>query len=343
MPPPHQAWDGQGWSHDPVVIDDQALVISVRDQGLVIITGCGHAGVVNIIRHAMRLTGVRRLLAVIGGFHLSGPAFEPVIAPTVAALTELAPEADRPGPLHRLARPARPGGGPAARLGAVQRRNHLHLRRRLTSCRDCSDGWGRQLLRRVWRSDQSPARPWRRCSWPRSRPRRAGRRRGRARCLLRPLAPGAALVAGDARVGRVHEDHSPSSVFRFGFEDHRELRPARIEDRLAQPRLGGAPVREVRAGLPGVGLRRGAPGHPGRVQVFECDHVAFADQPARGLVVEVEPAVAGLAPFPGQCPAQPLAVTRARLGALLTALQVPINPADSPRNRGLLRLHRRWW
>jgi 7,8-dihydropterin-6-yl-methyl-4-(beta-D-ribofuranosyl)aminobenzene 5'-phosphate synthase len=40
----------------------------------------------------MRLTGVSRLFAVIGGFHLSGPYFEPVIEPTVAALTELAPE-----------------------------------------------------------------------------------------------------------------------------------------------------------------------------------------------------------------------------------------------------------
>jgi 7,8-dihydropterin-6-yl-methyl-4-(beta-D-ribofuranosyl)aminobenzene 5'-phosphate synthase len=40
----------------------------------------------------MRLTGVSRLLAVIGGFHLSGPAFEPVIAPTIAALTDLAPD-----------------------------------------------------------------------------------------------------------------------------------------------------------------------------------------------------------------------------------------------------------
>jgi 7,8-dihydropterin-6-yl-methyl-4-(beta-D-ribofuranosyl)aminobenzene 5'-phosphate synthase len=97
MPPQHQAWDGQGWQHDPVVIDDQALVINVHGRGLVVITGCGHAGVVNIIRHAMRLTGVDRLLAVIGGFHLSGPAFEPVIAPTVAALTELAPELIVPG------------------------------------------------------------------------------------------------------------------------------------------------------------------------------------------------------------------------------------------------------
>jgi 7,8-dihydropterin-6-yl-methyl-4-(beta-D-ribofuranosyl)aminobenzene 5'-phosphate synthase len=97
MPPSHQAWDGHGWRHDPAVIDDQALVISVRGRGLVVVTGCGHAGVVNIVRHAMRLTGVTRLLALIGGFHLNGPAFEPVIAPTSAALTELAPELIVPG------------------------------------------------------------------------------------------------------------------------------------------------------------------------------------------------------------------------------------------------------
>jgi 7,8-dihydropterin-6-yl-methyl-4-(beta-D-ribofuranosyl)aminobenzene 5'-phosphate synthase len=97
MPPQHQAWDGHGWQHDPLVVDDQALVINVRGRGLVVVTGCAHAGVVNIVRHAIRLTGVDRLLAVIGGFHLSGPAFEPVIAPTVAALTELAPELIVPG------------------------------------------------------------------------------------------------------------------------------------------------------------------------------------------------------------------------------------------------------
>jgi 7,8-dihydropterin-6-yl-methyl-4-(beta-D-ribofuranosyl)aminobenzene 5'-phosphate synthase len=97
MPPPHQAWDGHAWQHDPTVIDDQALVVNVGGRGLVVITGCGHAGVVNIIRHAMRLTGVHRLLAVMGGFHLSGPAFEPIIEPTVTALTELAPELIIPG------------------------------------------------------------------------------------------------------------------------------------------------------------------------------------------------------------------------------------------------------
>jgi 7,8-dihydropterin-6-yl-methyl-4-(beta-D-ribofuranosyl)aminobenzene 5'-phosphate synthase len=97
MPPAHQAWDGHGWHHDAKVIDDQALVVNVHGQGLVVLTGCGHAGVVNIVRHAMRLTGVTRLHALIGGFHLSGPAFEPIISPTVDALTELAPALIVPG------------------------------------------------------------------------------------------------------------------------------------------------------------------------------------------------------------------------------------------------------
>ncbi|HZC53873.1 MAG TPA: MBL fold metallo-hydrolase, partial [Mycobacterium sp.] len=92
MPPPHQAWTGTDWQHDPLVLDDQALVVHVRDRGLVVLTGCGHAGAVNIVRQATRLTGVHRVHALIGGLHLSGPAFEPIISPTVAALTELAPD-----------------------------------------------------------------------------------------------------------------------------------------------------------------------------------------------------------------------------------------------------------
>jgi 7,8-dihydropterin-6-yl-methyl-4-(beta-D-ribofuranosyl)aminobenzene 5'-phosphate synthase len=92
MPPAHQAWDGRHWHHDSEVIDDQALVVNVRGKGLVVVTGCGHSGIVNIARHAMRLTGTHQLHAVIGGFHLSGPAFEPLIAPTVAALTEMHPQ-----------------------------------------------------------------------------------------------------------------------------------------------------------------------------------------------------------------------------------------------------------
>ena len=97
MPATHQAWDGSQWHHDAEVIDDQALVVNLREKGLVVITGCGHAGIVNITRHAMRLTDVHRLHAVIGGFHLSGAAFEPIIGPTVAALVEMAPDLVAPG------------------------------------------------------------------------------------------------------------------------------------------------------------------------------------------------------------------------------------------------------
>jgi 7,8-dihydropterin-6-yl-methyl-4-(beta-D-ribofuranosyl)aminobenzene 5'-phosphate synthase len=90
--PNHEAFRNGRWEPDPLLLDEQALVVHVQGKGLVVVTGCGHAGVINIARHAMRLTGVDRLHALIGGFHLTGPAFEPVIEPTVNAFKELAPE-----------------------------------------------------------------------------------------------------------------------------------------------------------------------------------------------------------------------------------------------------------
>ena len=82
--------DGE-WKPDPWIHDDQAIVMNVKDKGLVVLTGCGHAGVINTLKHAIALTGVNRIHAVIGGFHLTGPIFEPVIAPTVQALREFSP------------------------------------------------------------------------------------------------------------------------------------------------------------------------------------------------------------------------------------------------------------
>src|ERR1700722_12131625 len=75
MPAAHQAWTGSDWTHDPTVIDDQALVANLRGHGLGVLTGCGHSGAVNIVRHAQRLTCVPTLHALVGGLHLSGPAF----------------------------------------------------------------------------------------------------------------------------------------------------------------------------------------------------------------------------------------------------------------------------
>jgi 7,8-dihydropterin-6-yl-methyl-4-(beta-D-ribofuranosyl)aminobenzene 5'-phosphate synthase len=87
----HEAFRDGDWQADPLILDDQALVVRLRDRGLVILSGCGHAGIVNTVRYAQKLTGEQRVAAVIGGFHLSGPMFEPIIGPTVSAFDELEP------------------------------------------------------------------------------------------------------------------------------------------------------------------------------------------------------------------------------------------------------------
>jgi 7,8-dihydropterin-6-yl-methyl-4-(beta-D-ribofuranosyl)aminobenzene 5'-phosphate synthase len=82
--------DGK-WQPDPWIHDDQAIVMNVKDKGLVVLTGCGHAGVINTLNCARELTGVNQFHAVIGGFHLTGPIFEPIIQPTIQALKEFNP------------------------------------------------------------------------------------------------------------------------------------------------------------------------------------------------------------------------------------------------------------
>ena len=95
--PVQEAWHTDHWAPDPLVLDDQAIIINVRDQGLVVITGCGHAGVVNITRYARVLTGEPRVCAVIGGFHLNGPTYEPLIPRVCDDLLALQPSVIMPG------------------------------------------------------------------------------------------------------------------------------------------------------------------------------------------------------------------------------------------------------
>jgi 7,8-dihydropterin-6-yl-methyl-4-(beta-D-ribofuranosyl)aminobenzene 5'-phosphate synthase len=89
--PVHYAERNGDWKPDPLIHDDQAVVMNVRDRGLVVLSGCGHAGIINVVRHAMAVTGVSRVHGVLGGFHLTGRLFEPLIAPTVAALQAMGP------------------------------------------------------------------------------------------------------------------------------------------------------------------------------------------------------------------------------------------------------------
>lgn len=89
--PVQEAWHTDHWEPDPLVLDDQAVIINVRDKGLVVITGCGHAGIVNITRYALALTGAPQVYGVFGGFHLNGPLFEPLIDRVCADLLALQP------------------------------------------------------------------------------------------------------------------------------------------------------------------------------------------------------------------------------------------------------------
>jgi len=72
--------------------DDLAVVLHVAGKGLVVISGCAHAGIVNTVQRAQRITGVEKLYALVGGFHLGGPAFAAAVSPTVDALRAFDPE-----------------------------------------------------------------------------------------------------------------------------------------------------------------------------------------------------------------------------------------------------------
>ena len=76
--------------HDPIK-DDQSLVMNLKGKGLVVVSGCSHAGIINTLLYAKKLTGVDKIHAVMGGFHLSGPIFEKITEKTIEMLKALSP------------------------------------------------------------------------------------------------------------------------------------------------------------------------------------------------------------------------------------------------------------
>src|SRR5439155_16817550 len=86
-----------GWEKDVWVWDDQALAVHIRDRGLLVLSACSHGGVINVVKHIQRLTGVDGLYALAGGLHLTGGLFEAIIPETIAQLHELNPSVICPG------------------------------------------------------------------------------------------------------------------------------------------------------------------------------------------------------------------------------------------------------
>ncbi|RLB96576.1 MAG: MBL fold metallo-hydrolase [Deltaproteobacteria bacterium] len=71
--------------------DDSGIAFNIKEKGLVVISGCAHAGIVNTVKYAQMVTGVTNVWAVMGGFHLSGADFDGVISPTTGGLKEINP------------------------------------------------------------------------------------------------------------------------------------------------------------------------------------------------------------------------------------------------------------
>ena len=72
--------------------DDTSIVMNLKDKGLVILSGCAHSGIINTARYAMAVTGIAKIHVVMGGFHLSGPFFEPIIDRTTEELKKIHPD-----------------------------------------------------------------------------------------------------------------------------------------------------------------------------------------------------------------------------------------------------------
>lgn len=70
---------------------EHATAYHVKDRGLVVITSCGHAGVINSVRQVQRATGIEKVHAIVGGFHLA-PAPDEIVAKTVEAFKAINPD-----------------------------------------------------------------------------------------------------------------------------------------------------------------------------------------------------------------------------------------------------------
>jgi len=73
------------------LIGEQAVILNVKGKGLVVISACAHRGIVNTVKYAQKITGIRKVHAIIGGFHLTGAEPE-IIQKTIAEIKAINPD-----------------------------------------------------------------------------------------------------------------------------------------------------------------------------------------------------------------------------------------------------------
>jgi len=89
---PNALYERNGKIEKDPISDDQAIVINLKGKGLVIISGCSHAGIINTVLFAKKITGVEKIHGILGGFHLTGPFFEQIIEETISELRSMEPQ-----------------------------------------------------------------------------------------------------------------------------------------------------------------------------------------------------------------------------------------------------------
>jgi 7,8-dihydropterin-6-yl-methyl-4-(beta-D-ribofuranosyl)aminobenzene 5'-phosphate synthase len=88
----HRVFERGSWRPDPWIWDDRALIIRVKRKGLVVFTGCAHAGIINTVKYSQTIAGLDSVYAVIGGFHLAGREGERRIERTLKELKQISPK-----------------------------------------------------------------------------------------------------------------------------------------------------------------------------------------------------------------------------------------------------------
>ena len=97
-----QGWPGCDYGHYTAAelqgkivpdehVHEHATCFNIRGKGLVVITSCGHVGIVNSVRQAQEVSGVQKVHAIVGGFHL-GPAPADYLKQVVAEIKKLEPD-----------------------------------------------------------------------------------------------------------------------------------------------------------------------------------------------------------------------------------------------------------
>ena len=89
---PGASYEAGGKQVKDRMLDDMALYFHVEGKGLLVITGCAHAGIVNTVLYGMELSGIKEVYGIVGGFHLTGPAMAKALPPTLEHLKEFSPQ-----------------------------------------------------------------------------------------------------------------------------------------------------------------------------------------------------------------------------------------------------------